>query len=136
VSLSACSRPIGTTLCAKLTGKRHDAIFIDIGGRQKLPTTIADLFTATTRQHLGFPVTPHQMRHVAGKLLLDAEPGAFELVKQLLGHSNLKTTVAFYTGLDTSRAVRHHNKLIEETRANRGPKRRKGRETHKPEGDE
>jgi site-specific recombinase XerC len=134
--LSACSRPIGTTLCAKLTGKRHDAIFVDIGGRQKLPTTIADLFTATTRQHLGFPVTPHQMRHVAGKLLLDAEPGAFELVKQLLGHSNLKTTVAFYTGLDTSRAVRHHNKLIEETRANRGPKRRKGRETHKPEGDE
>jgi site-specific recombinase XerC len=79
----------------KLTGKRHDAIFIDIGGRQKLPTTIADLFTATTRQHLGFPVTPHHMRHVAGKLLLDAEPGAFKLVKQLLGHSNIKTTVAF-----------------------------------------
>jgi hypothetical protein len=76
------------------------------------------------------------MRHVAGKLLLDAEPGAFELVKQLLGHSNLKTTVVFYTGLDTSRAVRHHNKLIEETRANRRPKRGKGGKIRRPEGDE
>jgi site-specific recombinase XerC len=111
----------------KLTGSPHDAIFIDIRGRQKLATTIADLFTATTRQHLGFPVTPHQMRHVAGKFLLDAEPGAFELVKQLLGHASLKTTVAFYTGLDTSRAVRHHNRLIEEVRASRLPKGRKPR---------
>ena len=113
----------------KFTGNRYDAIFIDIKGRQKLPTTIADLFTATTRQHLGFPITPHQMRHVAGKFLLDAEPGAFETVKQLLGHSSLKTTVAFYTGLNTSRAVRHHNKLIEEARANRRSKGRNGRKT-------
>jgi site-specific recombinase XerC len=114
----------------KLIGNRYDAIFIDIRGRQKRATTIADLFTATTREHLGFPITPHQMRHIAAKFLLDAEPGAFELLKQLLGHANLKSTVSFYAGRDTSRAVRHHNKLIEEARANRRPKGRSGRKTH------
>jgi integrase len=111
----------------KFTGSRYDAIFIDVRGRQKRATTIADLFTATTREHLGFPITPHQMRHIAAEFLLDAEPGAFELLKQLLGHTNLKSTVSFYAGRDTSRAVRHHNKLIEQARANRRPKGRSGR---------
>jgi integrase len=114
----------------KFTGKRYDAIFIDARGRQKRATTIADLFTTTTREHLGFPITPHQMRHIAAKFLLDAEPGAFELLKQLLGHAHLKSTVSFYAGRDTSRAVRHHNKLIEAARANRRPKGRNGRKTH------
>jgi integrase len=112
-----------------LTGSRHDAIFIDVRGRQKLPTTIADLFTATTQQHLGFPVTPHQMRHIAAKFMLDAEPGAFELLRQLLGHASSKTAVSFYAGRDTSRAVRHHNKLIEEARKSRRPGGRNGRKT-------
>ena len=32
---------------------------------------------------------------------LDNNPGAYELVRQLLGHKNLKTTTNFYAGIDT-----------------------------------
>jgi hypothetical protein len=36
------------------------------------------------------------------------------LVKQLLGHENLKTTANFYAGIDTRRAARHHHRLLDQ----------------------
>jgi hypothetical protein len=50
---------------------------------------------------------------VSAKVTLDAEPGSFETVRQLLGHKNYKTTTNFYAGIDTRRAARHHQRLIE-----------------------
>jgi integrase len=61
---------------------------------------------------LGVKLTPHQFRHLAAKFALDDNPGAFELVRQLLAHKNLKTTTNFYAGIDTRRAGRAHANLI------------------------
>ena len=58
-------------------------------------------------------MTAHQFRHLAAKVILDADPGAYESVRQLLGHRNLTTTVNNSAGLDTKRAGRHHAALIE-----------------------
>ena len=68
-------------------------------------------------EHLGFVITPHQMRHIAAKLILDRNPGVFETVRQLLGRAAIKSTVSFYAGFDTSRAVRHHDKLIQKNQS-------------------
>ena len=62
-------------------------------------------------------LTPHQFRHLSAKVLLDAEPGSFETVKQLLGHKSLKTTVGAYAGIDSRRAARHHQRLVEQALA-------------------
>ncbi len=62
----------------------------------------------------GIDLNPHAFRHLAGKLILDRQPGAHELVKQLLGHNDIGTTVRFYTGVDTRRAGRFHQHLLEE----------------------
>jgi hypothetical protein len=35
-------------------------------------------------------LTPHQFRHLAAKIVLHANPGAYELVRQMLGHKNMK----------------------------------------------
>jgi DNA-binding transcriptional LysR family regulator len=59
-------------------------------------------------------VTYLPTRHLAAKVVLDDSPGAFELVKQLLGHENLKTTANFYAGIDTRRAARHHHRLLQQ----------------------
>jgi site-specific recombinase XerC len=118
-SLLAMLRAYRDKVVPKLTGSRNAAIFVAANGRRKQARTISDLFTEAALQHLGFAVTPHQMRHIAAKLILDQNPGAFELVGQLLGHKSLKNTIGFYAGLDTSRAVRHHHALIESVRAER-----------------
>jgi integrase len=116
-------------LVPKLTGGHHKDLFISIDGRRKLPATLSVEFKTAMIEHLGFAITPHQMRHIAAKMILDRNPGAFEQVKQLLGHAALKTTVSFYAGLDTNRAVRHHDQLIREIRASRQLPRKKGRKT-------
>ena len=88
-------------------------LFDDGLGKPKLPTTISWLVERTLRRHLGIEMTAHQFRHLAAKVILDADPGAYESVRQLLGHRNLATTVNNYAGLNTKRAGRHHAALIE-----------------------
>jgi hypothetical protein len=53
---------------------------------------------------------------LAAKIFLDANPGAYEVVRQFLGHRELKTTTRFYAGPDTRRAGRAHAELIKKLR--------------------
>jgi hypothetical protein len=62
--------------------------------------------------------------------VLDAELGHLDTVKELLAHKNRKTTSNFYAGIDTRRAARHHQRLIERALEPQKPAprpRRKGR---------
>jgi hypothetical protein len=63
-------------------------------------------------RHIGVKLTCHHFRHLAAKIILDANPGAYELARQLLGHKDLKTTTRFYAGIDTRRAGRAHADLL------------------------
>ena len=60
---------------------------------------------------------PTKFRHLSAKVMLDAQPGNFETVRQLLGHKSLRTTVGAYAGIDSRRAGRHQQRLIEEALA-------------------
>jgi len=39
-------------------------------------------------------------------------PGAYEVVKRLLGHRNMQTTINFYCGLETVQASQQFGKMI------------------------
>jgi integrase len=82
-----------------VTGVRPDRVFVTFGGTPRTQAAISVAIEKTLLRHLGLKMSCHQFRHVAAKLILDANPGAFELVRQLLGHKNPKTTVNFYAGL-------------------------------------
>ena len=45
--------------------------------------------------HTGLEMHPQLFRHFAAKLQLDEEPGSYELVRRLLGHTSLATTTRF-----------------------------------------
>lgn len=60
----------------------------------------------------GIVLTPHQFRHLAAKLLLDRNPGAFEIVRRLLGHKDIRTTIRFYAQFDMARAAKHFDQEI------------------------
>jgi integrase len=93
-------------------GKRPDAVFVTFTGKPRTQSAIKVAIERTVLRHLGVKITPHQFRHIAAKINLDSNPGAYELVRQLLGHKNLKTTTNFYAGIDTRRAGRAHADLI------------------------
>jgi integrase len=68
--------------------------------------------TNTLFKHTGIRLTPHQFRHVAAKLLLDARPGHYEVVRKLLGHRNLSTVYESYSGTETQAAINLYDDVI------------------------
>jgi integrase len=121
-------------LAPKIIGKKPERLFVNPDGTPKLAQTLSKLIRRVVRKQAGVELSPHQFRHLAAKILLDNSPGAFELVKQLLGHQNLKTTANFYTGIDTRRASRHHYRLLEKMFQEQAQpsRRRDGKRRHKP----
>ena len=98
-------------------GKRADFLFVRNDGKPKTQAAVATAICKTIRRYLGIKMTPHQFRHLCAKVILDNNPGAHELVRQMLAHTSHKTTTAFYAGIDTRRAGRAHAELIDRLRA-------------------
>ena len=94
-------------------------------GTPKSSRSIATLITTYASKRAGIVMSPHQFRHLSAKVLLDAQPGAFEIVRQLLGHKNQQTTVNAYAGIDSRRAARHHQHLIERLSSREVQRRRR-----------
>jgi integrase len=76
-------------------------VFMTSAGRARTQAAITVAIQKSVLRYAGVKLTPHQFRHLAAKIILDNNPGAFELVRQLLGHKNPKTTTNFYAGIDT-----------------------------------
>jgi integrase len=111
-------------IAPKHIGHRPTRLFVNIDGTPKCQQTVTYLIEGYARKRAGVVLTPHQFRHLAAKNLLDANPGNFEGVKQLLGHKNMKTTMV-YAGINTRRAGRHHHALIEQAVARQMPQPRR-----------
>jgi hypothetical protein len=99
-----------------VTGTRPDLIFARPDGVLKHTATLASQLRTIIRKRLAIAMSAHQFRHLAAKLSLDANPACFEAVRQLLGHTSLRSTINAYAGIDTRRASREYVKIIEERR--------------------
>jgi integrase len=106
----------------RITGTRPLAVFVTWSGTPRCQGAITVAIEKMVFRHLGVKITPHQFRHLAAKIILDANPGAYELARQVLGHKNLKTTANFYAGIDTRRAGRAHAALLDRLRDNKLPR--------------
>jgi site-specific recombinase XerD len=78
-----------------MAGHRPERVFVNADGTAKSQATVAWLIKTYFARRAGIVLTPHQFRHVSARVMLDAAPGSFEIVKQLLGHRNIKTTTNF-----------------------------------------
>jgi len=113
-------------LAPKIVGHRPSHVFVNSDGTLKTKAGVRALIQRYLKRRVGIVFHPHAARHLAGKFILDREPGSHELVKQVLGHTRIQTTVDFYTGIDTRRAARHHQHLLQEALAEQSkPARRK-----------
>lgn len=82
-------------------------LFPGRGGNPKHERVLAKQITDTIRERTGLDIHPHLFRHLAAKLYLDRNPGGYEVVRRVLAHRRMETTVGFYTGTETAAAVRH-----------------------------
>ena len=72
----------------------------------------AKLDTVRIQKAIGLRITVHQFRHAAAAIYLKHRPGDYEMIRRLLGHRDIQTTIRFYCGLETMQATEDFGKLI------------------------
>ena len=95
-----------------LRGRTDDWLFPGQRGGAKANTLFSGQITQRIYQTTGLRMTVHQFRHAAGAIILKHRPGEYELVRQLLGHRNVQTTINAYIGLENIHASEIFGKII------------------------
>ena len=68
------------------------------------------------RKEIGVVMNAHLFRHLAAMIWLDANPGAYEAARRLLGHSELSHTINLYSGLEARSAMQAYGRVLAEKR--------------------
>jgi integrase len=97
---------------ALLRGSNEDWLFPGQRKGAKGKISFSGQITQRIYKATGLRMTVHQFRHAAGAIILKKRPGEYELVRQLLGHKNVQTTINAYIGLDGIQASEIYNKII------------------------
>jgi integrase len=89
-------------------------LFPGVAGKPKTANMFSTQITERIQKATGVRMTVHQFRHACAAIYLKHRPGEYETVKRLLGHRNIKTTIDFYCGLETTQANAAFGKIIRE----------------------
>jgi integrase len=95
-----------------LRGRNDDWLFPGQRGGAKSSILFSGQITQRIYQTTGLRMTVHQFRHAAGALILQSRPGEYELVRQLLGHRNVQTTINAYIGLENIHASEIFSQIV------------------------
>jgi hypothetical protein len=105
-----------------------DALFIGEDGLSpKGKSTFGVQITQTVKHYTGLKMNPHLFRHAMAYVYLNANPGGYQVMRLMLGHKSLNTTVSSYSGAETKSAQAHFDKLIRDLRGTKEIKRIRGR---------
>lgn len=99
---------------AMLRGANEDWLFPGQRGGAKQSVSFGTQIVNTIQKATGLRVTVHQFRHAAGALLLKKYPGNYELVRLVLGHRSIKTTMNSYVGLENTQASVIFGEIVRE----------------------
>jgi integrase len=95
-----------------LPGAGSTWLFPSTEGGPRLYKLLARQISGIVHRYTGLTMTPHQFRHVGGKLFLEANPTGHEIVRQVLGHASIDTTTQHYTGINQVKAGRTFDKGV------------------------
>jgi integrase len=95
-----------------LRGRNEDWLFPGQRGEAKGKISFSGQISDRIFRATGLRITVHQFRHAAGALILKQRPGEYELVRRLLGHVSIETTINAYVGLETIQASEIFSKIV------------------------
>jgi integrase len=91
-------------------------VFPGQDGGHKAEVTQAPQIKLLMTRELGCPLSPHQFRHLVGYLYLLHHPSGHEVVRIMLGHRSIDTTIRFYAGMEGLAAARQYDAMLQELR--------------------
>ncbi len=80
------------------------------------PPYLAERLKQRVRNEIGVVMNAHLFRHFAVMIYLDANPGGYEVARQMLGHSSVSRTISVYSGLETISATQAFAKVVDARR--------------------
>jgi integrase len=75
-------------------------------------STFSTRLSLRIRKEIGVEMNAHLFRHLAAMIWLNANPGAYEGARRLLGHSSVSTTINVYSGLETRAAIQAYGEVL------------------------
>lgn len=113
-----------------------DYLFPGVSGRGKNCGFLSGQIAQFTSKKIGVRLTAHQFRHLAGYIYLCAHPGAYEVVRRLLGHRSIQTTINAYAGMEKRAAIALYDQHVAHQRERAAQSKRQkvksGRRVHGP----
>ncbi len=97
---------------ALVRGSNEPWLFPGENGDHKTPSMFSGQITERVLKAVGIRITAHQFRHAAAAIMLRHDPGNYEFVRRVLGHTNLQTTTRFYIGLETAQATERFGRIV------------------------
>ena len=94
-----------------LRGSNQRWLFPGAPGKHKNPSVLSEQITHAVDKAAGLRIRAHQFRHAAAALIL-RETNDYELVRRVLSHKNIQTTINFYIGLETTDANRRFGQIV------------------------
>jgi len=113
-----------------MQGFDHDWLFAGAGREHKATKTLSEQISKRLWKELGLEITPHQFRHAAAYIMLKADPGNYELVRRVLGHRSIATTVTFYIWLETLEATRLFGEMVTDLAQGEAPSKLTRKKSH------
>ena len=89
--------------------------------KPKAAKALGGQITDCIKRRCGLEVNPHLFRHIGAMSYLNANPGAYGVMKLVLGHKSVETTTRFYCGLEGPAAMRHFDEHVLKLRRDAGP---------------
>jgi len=87
-------------------GQGDRFLFPKPDGRAKAGKVLADHVCEVFLRELGIPFNMHLFRHLGCFLYLQKHPGQFDVMRRVLGHKQVETTMRFYAHIQQSDAFR------------------------------
>ena len=107
-------------------------VFPGVGQRPITAQGMRDGIKAITHELVGVRITPHQFRHLNAIAFLKEYPGQYEMVRQMLNHATVETTVRAYCGVERDDTHALFDRFNEERQGNATPSRKRAPPGSKP----
>jgi integrase len=110
-----------------LTGAEGPYLFAGRTGGARSTNCLGRNISALVAKGVGVKFNPHLVRHLAARMLLDADPNNAVVAQRVLGHASIKTTEVMYGALRNRSALNQWHEMVARTRRRSEPQGAKRR---------